>query len=377
MINGKYARDFMRYLNPDTTLMYLDNKFWQDETYLSVVNKIDIIKNWEASLAVDWQWNRLKSNMVNFSYPYRHMVLASLASVYRIAGFKVQGSLLGTFVIDHYKLNNGSNMLKIKEKKFNEVTPAIFMSYQPWKEHDLNFRAFYKRIFRMPTFNDLYYTDIGNASLKPEYVTQYDFGVAYSKFFTSSIWKNLNISADAYHNRISDKIIAVPKGTGQYRWMMMNIGRVRITGLDLVANAEIEIASQFRIRTRLSYTFQKALDYSDPSDNKDASGTYKKQIAYIPEHSGSVSVSAFWKRFTLNYSFIYVGERYQNSSNIPVNYVQPWYTHDMSVSYLQPIGKTTLKATLEVNNIFNQQYEVIVNYPMPGTNFKFILQFDI
>ena len=31
MISAKYARDYMRYLNPDTTLMYLDNKFWQDE----------------------------------------------------------------------------------------------------------------------------------------------------------------------------------------------------------------------------------------------------------------------------------------------------------------------------------------------------------
>ena len=36
-----------------------------------------------------------------------------------------------------------------------------------------------------------------------------------------------------------------------------------------------------------------------------------------------------------------------------------------------------VKATLEVNNLLNQQYEVICNYPMPGRNFKVILSFEI
>ena len=36
-----------------------------------------------------------------------------------------------------------------------------------------------------------------------------------------------------------------------------------------------------------------------------------------------------------------------------------------------------LKATLEVNNLLNQQYEVIMNYPMPGRNVKVILKMDI
>jgi len=32
-----------------------------------------------------------------------------------------------------------------------------------------------------------------------------------------------------------------------------------------------------------------------------------------------------------------------------------------------------LAATLEVNNVFDQQYDVVLNYPMPGRNFKGIL----
>ena len=33
-------------------------------------------------------------------------------------------------------------------------------------------------------------------------------------------------------------------------------------------------------------------------------------------------------------------------------------------------GKTGIRVTAEINNIFNQQYEVVQCYPMPGTSFK-------
>ncbi len=43
LINAKYAHDRMRYLNPDTTLMYIDNSFTQQEAYLSLVNKYALL----------------------------------------------------------------------------------------------------------------------------------------------------------------------------------------------------------------------------------------------------------------------------------------------------------------------------------------------
>ncbi|MBQ0119019.1 MAG: TonB-dependent receptor, partial [Bacteroidales bacterium] len=35
----------------------------------------------------------------------------------------------------------------------------------------------------MPTFNDLYYTDVGNIALQPEETRQYDVSLEYSKQF--------------------------------------------------------------------------------------------------------------------------------------------------------------------------------------------------
>ena len=377
MLNAKYARDYMHYNTPDTTLMYIDNEFWQQEVYVSAANKFSIFQNWDVNLSVDYQWNTLDANLTQFVYPTRHTALAALATAFTYGGFKAQASVLGTFVSDRSKIMNGGNMLGYRTKHFDKFTPAVFVAYQPFEHHDFDVRAFYKRIFRMPTFNDLYYTDIGNADLRPEYASQYDVGARYTCHMADGVLRSINVSADAYYNYVTDKIIAVPKGTGQYRWMMMNIGKVKIRGVDATARAEFALPYGIGLNTQLNYTYQRAQDYTDPTDNADEAGTYKGQIAYIPRHSGSVIVGGEWQRLKLNYSFIYVGERYHNSSNIAANYEQPWYTHDISGSYEMKLGTTLVKATLEVNNLLNQQYEVICNYPMPGRNFKVILSFEI
>lgn len=377
MLNAKYARDYMHYNNPDTTLMYIDNEFWQQEVYVSAANKFSIFQNWDVNMSVDYQWNTLDANLTQFVYPTRHTALAALATAFTYGGFKAQASVLGTFVSDRSKIMNGGNMLGYRTKHFDKFTPAVFVAYQPFEHHDFDVRAFYKRIFRMPTFNDLYYTDIGNADLRPEYASQYDVGARYTCHMADGVLRSINVSADAYYNYVTDKIIAVPKGTGQYRWMMMNIGKVKIRGVDATARAEFALPYGIGLNTQLNYTYQRAQDYTDPTDNADEAGTYKGQIAYIPRHSGSVIVGGEWQRLKLNYSFIYVGERYHNSSNIAANYEQPWYTHDISGSYEMKLGTTLVKATLEVNNLLNQQYEVICNYPMPGRNFKVILSFEI
>ena len=377
MLNAKYARDYMHYNNPDTTLMYIDNEFWQQEVYVSAANKFSIFQNWDVNLSVDYQWNTLDANLTQFVYPTRHTALAALATAFTYGGFKAQASVLGTFVSDRSKIMNGGNMLGYRTKHFDKFTPAVFVAYQPFEHHDFDVRAFYKRIFRMPTFNDLYYTDIGNADLRPEYASQYDVGARYTCHMADGVLRSINVSADAYYNYVTDKIIAVPKGTVQYRWMMMNIGKVKIRGVDATARAEFALPYGIGLNTQLNYTYQRAQDYTDPTDNADEAGTYKGQIAYIPRHSGSVIVGGEWQRLKLNYSFIYVGERYHNSSNIAANYEQPWYTHDISGSYEMKLGTTLVKATLEVNNLLNQQYEVICNYPMPGRNFKVILSFEI
>ena len=376
LASAKYARDYLHYVNPDTTLLLVDNEFWQDEIYVSSANKLTVLPDWDIDLSVDYQWNYLNSTLVNFAYPTRHTALTALTTAYRWRGLKMQASGLYTLVNDRHSSRQGGNTVQHHVKWMHKFTPAVFVSWQPWTQHDLNVRAFYKRIFRMPTFNDLYYTDIGNANLRPEYATQYNIGVQWQHHTDHGVVSDVRLSADAYYNRIDDKIIAIPTGSGQYRWTMMNIGKVRIRGLDASARLALRLPAGVTVDGTLNYTYQRAQDYSNPEDYF-YGGSYKGQIAYVPWHSGSAIVNAAWRRLAMNYSFIYVGERYHTSANIPVNHEQPWYTHDLSASYSFALGRVTCKVSAEVNNLFNQQYDVILNFPMPGRNYKLTLKFDI
>lgn len=376
MINAKYARDHMRYLNPDTTLLLLDNKFWQNEVYISSANKVTLLPSWDVNLAVDYKWNTLGSTLASFASPVRHTTLAALATAWAWRGLKAQASGLLTLVNDRHVTRRGEAVVARHNKWWHQFTPALFVSYQPLAAHDLNVRAFVKRIFRLPTFNDLYYTDIGNATLRPEYVTQYNVGLQYQLTTQRGFLAALRLTADAYYNRVKDKILAVPSGRGQYRWMMMNIGKVHIRGIDITARAALRPHREVELDVNLNYTFQKAQDMTSPTDTG-YGGTYRGQIAYVPWHSGSVIAQLQWRRWMMNYSFIYVGERYHGSANIPANHEQPWYTHDLSLTRRFTWGHHGLKITAEVNNLFNQQYDVILNYPMPGRNYRLSVTYTL
>lgn len=295
--------------------------------------------------------------MNQFANPNRLTFLANAAWAFLWWKVKLQANLLYTFVKDR----TDEGFAQASDK--NRFSPSVTISYRPFDNVDLTLRAYYKDIFRMPTLNDLYYTFIGNVNLKPETTRQFNLGAVYCADFYSGVFRHLQLTADAYYNQVDNKIIAMP-GSNQFRWSMTNIGNVRIKGVDANMSADW-LFGNVNVNTGFSYTYQKAQDFTDKS-----SPWYGGQIPYIPLHSLSVLVGADWKDFGLNYSFVYTGERYESVANIPENYAQPWYTHDVSMYYNWSLEKCTLRFAADVNNIFNQQYEVVQCYPMPGTNFK-------
>lgn len=365
LANAKYAYDYLHYLadpKKDESLMYVNNHYYQQEVYTSVANRFNLFPWWETSFSADYQFNLLNADLRDFVYPRRHTLLASIATAMRFKQVELQASLLETFVHD----TSSGTPAPDKQK----LTPSFFVSWRPFPQSGLNLRGFYKRIFRMPTLNDLYYTFIGNINLEPEFTTQYDLGFTYSRTFNSTWLRSLEVQTDVYYNEVENKIVATPT-SNFFRWTMVNLGNVEIRGVDVALQTGWKIGRDLTVSNRINYTYQRAQDFTDPK-----SEFYGGQIPYIPWHSGSAVVNLQWRSWEANYSFIYTGERYSSQANIPYNYQLPWYTSDFSVSKGLKVWKGDLKLTLEVNNLLNQQYEVVICYPMPGTNFKLIAQYN-
>ena len=374
---AKYANDFTHYQNYDERLLPSNNQYTQQEVYLSFANKFRVFNWWDLSLAYDYQFNTLaRVNLLLEDAPehfLRHSHWLSAATAFNIKEYlRLQASVLMTAV------SNQPSAISVQPK----LTPGIFLSFRPYPKIDLSLNAFYKQSYRYPTFNDLYYTDLGNASLRPELARQHSVELAYR---ISHKWLMANVAVSYYYNRVTDKIIAYPKGQ-QFRWTMLNLGTVKINGVDAKADMSFFLPMRFVLRGRLNYTYQTAIDVTNPNDTY-----YGHQIPYIPWHSGSAVVGLEWTsrrgdHYGLNYSFIYVGERYGQQENTIYNYVQPWYTHDLSIygewgiavhptHYTLNITHYTLhplwlKVNIELNNLLGQDYEVIQNYPMPKQNVR-------
>ena len=372
---AKYANDFTHYKNYDERLLPADNKYLQQEVYLSLANKVQVFNWWDLSVAYDYQYNTLRKDElvsgVTDERFARHSHWLSAATAFNIKEYlRLQASVLMTQIINQ----------KSEIKNSPKVTPGVFISFRPYPAIDLSINAFYKQSYRYPTFNDLYYTDLGNANLRPELARQHSVELAYKitndkSTITNACGYEIAAAVSYYYNRVTDKIIAYPKGQ-QFRWTMLNLGTVKINGVDAHADMSFYLPLRFVLRTRLNYTYQTAIDVTNPGDSY-----YGHQIPYIPWHSGSGVLGLEWQskrgdRYGFNYSFVYVGERYSQQENIVYNYVQPWYTHDVSLygewqlranQDKQPIW---LKANVEINNLLGQDFEVIQNYPMPKQNVR-------
>ena len=359
--NLKYAFYRTHYVNNDDKQIKIDNLYKQKEVYLSSANEF-VVNDWlHLSAAYDFMWNALDADVYGFAKPDRYTNMLSVATAIDLGRFKFQGSALATFIHD---ILRGQQAPKDK----HVLTPAAFASYRLFS--GLSIRAFYKQSYRMPTFNDLYYADMGNSKLEPERVTQYNVGVLFQKQNRGFV-SEMRFSVDTYYNKVKDKIVAYPKGQ-QFRWTMLNLGKVDIRGVDVSALVTVNPIDDFFVTLRAQYTFQRAIDVTNPVDNY-----YRDQIPYIPRNSGSAVVNVSWRRWNLNYSYIYVGERYNQQENIRYNYTQPWYTSDISVSRDFRFGNTNLRALLEVNNLLSQDYDVILNYPMPKRNYRLTLTAEI
>lgn len=352
LLNAKGAYDALEYLSDPATnsaAIYTHNHYYQKDVYGSAAIAFYPWQWLSANFALDERWSDLNCDVYGFHYVQRFDTKAAAAATLSLGAFTAQTSLLYTHIQDVTRGMAGP---------LSRLTPTVVLG---WRKGSLTTRAFYKSVFRAPTLNDLYYTLIGNAQLRPEYTRQWDLGadwkISEGKTFTSAL------SMDVYYDRIKDKIVAMPVRS-QFRWSMMNFGEVEGFGLNASLNGSAAIGAA-SIGTVLSYAYESARDITSPDDL-----WYGGQIPYTPRHSGSFILNFQQGDWNLSFSTLYTGVRYRTSDNADEGRMEPWTTIDASLSRGFSLMGTAMELALDVNNILNRQYEVVTRYPMPGTSFN-------
>ena len=346
----KYNRSYVHYTDMSSYSEYTQNEYYS--SYSAIYQPFCGLS---TSISTDWWLTNLDAKSIynnNFGYPTRNTELLNMAAKYSSERFIISANILGTFTQEQVKSGSAS-------PDRHKITPSISLSYRMLSDESLHIRAFYKDIFRVPTFNDLYYQDLGNTNLKPESTQQYNLGIVY-QLNKLLFLNNLEISVDGYYNHVKDKIIAIPKNL--FLWTMINKGNVDIRGVDINLKSEIKLHQTNEMLVRLNYTYNKATDKTIDSPN---SG---EQIPYTPFTSGSGTLSYKNKLGEAGYNILYSGLRWKGPNNSD-NLLSAYAEHSIYAS--TQIMKIHIKA--EIINLFNTQYEIVKFYPMPGRNFRFTL----
>ena len=357
-LNAKYQYSFTHYLDP----VYLgslgkeENFYHQQEGYLSAGLLYNVLSSLSFSLNTDGIISTLDADLQNFAYPIRYQWLTALSGKYVNDWVIASATALFTVVDEEVRSGTAS-------KGYFRVNPFVSATFKPFRKINLRFRVFYKNIFRLPTFNDLYYGRVGNINLKPESTNQYNVGITYKAYLADFLPK-VELSCDVYHNSVRDKIVAYPT-KNIYTWTMLNYGKVSINGIDFTGEVSLKPHSKVMILLGASYTYNRALNVTDPN-----SSDYKHQIPYTPRISGSGRASLQTPWFDINYSLIWSGHRYALNQNYAENRVEGFFDHSMSASHDFLIKQHVLGINLECLNLTNKNYAVVRYFPMPGRSWR-------
>ncbi len=356
--NAKFNSGYLRYLDPtyQNSEGKLENSYEQTEYYASGSVLFRAFENLSFSASTDGSISSLSSDLANFVFPTRYSWLTAVAAKYVTNQMLATASLLSTVVNETVKSGSATNNPP-------QLSPYISLSVKPFVTEDFRVRMFYKNIFRLPSFNDLYYSQVGNRNIKPEKTNQYNLGLTYSKSIEKSL-KLISITADIYHNDVIDKIVAYPN-KDTFFWTILNYGKVAIDGIDLTAETTIQPSKKLGILLGANYSYQRALIVTDPSARD-----YNNQIPYTPRISGSGRIGIETPWIDLSYSLLWSGKRYAVNQNYAENSLPAYADHSISVNKDFKTKHYLIHANVEVLNLLDSNYEIVRWFPMPGRSFR-------
>jgi outer membrane cobalamin receptor len=366
-VKFKYSNNYTHYdTHPEKNPMAMpyDLHYHQWSGYLSLAQSYILADSWSIDLSTDGQFNALDSDAGQSVTPRRASLTGALATRVAWDSFRAAAHLVYMGAWDFFDTPSAGGWSR--EDKYRDAwmpSLSVFWEPLPWLELD----AYAKKSYRLPSFNDLYYSQMGNSSLVPELAGQVGIDLRLNGYF-SGRHGQWDIRISPYFNRVSDKIVAIPTSS-QFRWTMLNIGLVDVTGVDTKAEAAIK-HGDWSVEGTLRYSLQQALDHSDRD-----SRTYGNHIPYIPLHSGGIGLEARYGDWAFCWDTSLSGGKWSRTANIDDYYIKPWSISDASISRLcYPFDFDArgmipeLTFTLNLGNVFNTPYQVVQGYPMPGFN---------
>ena len=110
------------------------------------------------------------------------------------------------------------------------------------------------------------------------------------------------------------------------------------------------------------YTFcnTQTLETNEPF----AGDTEGKQLVYVPEHTAGIRYLLNWRKYTIRYNHRFTGTQFTNPDN--TSELDPFHVADLRVELRFKARQHRLSVHLNINNIWDEEYQVLAWHAMPG-----------
>ncbi|HRY34104.1 MAG TPA: TonB-dependent receptor [Bacteroidales bacterium] len=220
------------------------------------------------------------------------------------------------------------------------------------------------RNFRIPSMNDVYWVPGGNPGLKPERGWNYQAGIHW--FPLKHEESGLALGVDAYYTLVDQWISWIPDGKGV--WTAENVQKVEICGCEPRLEGRWRSGS-FGLKMNLSASLSSStyLTKTGPYDNSRG-----KQLIYTPRKQLKGALQATFGSFVFAYTHNFTGKIFTVRDNS--SFLDAWNTGSALFRQTLPISRTgSAELQFEIKNCWDESYEAVAFYPMPGRAFLFTL----
>jgi len=273
----------------------------------------------------------------------------SLGSTPRRTGGSIGGSLSWLFdegMLGWETLVEGSLRGDLFDDVDGTISPSVGLSWR-LAELPIRLRARVAASYRAPSFAEQYYLNYGNAGLRPERSISIDAGSTVEL-------ENIAIEMGLFQIDTRDQIASIPKSP--VSWSAHNIALVRSRGIEFSLSGHLV---DTLLLMRGSYTLMETRDRTDGP-------TYDRLLPYAPQELASALVEARIGAWSFTISTSHVSHRFTLANENPSTALPHYTVIDLGGGYAFQLGPVSLTAYLECANLFDIDYQVVRNYPMPG-----------
>lgn len=331
-----------------------DASYWQREAYASACLLYAPTATWAFDYSADYIFNNLNSSLDTDTKPYRHSVLQSATARYKNRKLTATARLLHSAYLNGAKRGESS-------RDMSRLSPSVSLSFRPLHEADWYLRLSYKNIFRAPTFNESYFYHYGSADLKPEITDQVNIGTTWRHGYAKSSY--FSLSVDGYANKVKDKIVAVPYN--MFVWTNINVGKVIGYGIEAEATLEHKFNNKYSILATANYAW-----LSSRNRTNESSPYYGNQIAYTPEHQGSMAVGFENPIANISVHGYGMSHRYTNNEHYAGTRIDGYVEVGTTAYRTWKLWKGEMEIRIDIKNLLDKQYEIVSHYPMPGRSWQ-------